>query len=126
VLTHYTGPFIQGLGAAALLAAAMSTTDALLLAMSASVSHDLPQTLDMNLSERQETWLGTATMWIGGSIAAVVALDPPNIIALMVTLVGGAAASGFFPKLAIGICGSEPMPTVPSQLCWSGLPCTAG
>jgi Na+/proline symporter len=102
VLVNYTGPFIQGLGAAALLAAAMSTTDALLLAMSASVSHDLPQTLDMDLSERQETWLGTATMWIGGLIAAVVALDPPNIIALMVTLVGGAAASGFFPALAIG------------------------
>lgn len=102
ILAEYTGPILQGLGAAGLLAAVMSTTDALLVALSASVSHDLPKTLNLELTDRQETWLGTAVIWIGALSATVIAFDPPAIIALMTTLVAGGAASGLFPALGIG------------------------
>lgn len=102
VLSEFFGPIVQGLGAAGLLAAVMSTTDALLVAISASVSHDLPRTLDIDLNERQETWLGVTVMWVSAIAAAVVAFDPPGIIAEMTTLVTGGLASGLFPALAVG------------------------
>lgn len=102
VLVEYTGPFIQGFGAAALLAAVMSTTDALLIALSASVSHDIPNGLEYELTNRQETLLGIATMWVGAGLAAFIALDPPAIIALMVTLVIGISACGLFPTVVVG------------------------
>jgi Na+/proline symporter len=102
VLNRYFGPVLQGLGAAGLLAAVMSTTDALLVALSASVSHDLPNSLGIDLSDGQETWLGTGVIWAGALTAMFVAFNPPAIIALMTTLVAGGAASGLFPALAVG------------------------
>lgn len=102
VLSTYFGPLVQGLGAAGLLSAVMSTTDALLVALSASVSHDIPKSIGFDLSERQETLLGVGVTWIGALGAAVIAFNPPAIIGLMTTLVAGGAASGLFPALAIG------------------------
>jgi len=102
VLTEYTGPVVQGLGAAGLLAAVMSSTDALLVALSASVSHDIPNSLNMNPSEKMETRLGSVIVWVGALSAGVVAFNPPGIIGIMTTLVAGFAASGLFPALAIG------------------------
>lgn len=102
VLAEYAGPIVQGFGAAALFAAVMSTTDALLIALSASLSHDIPETLGMDLDEQKETWLGALIIWVGAFSAAWIALSPPAIIGLMITLVAGGAASGLFPAMAIG------------------------
>ncbi|WP_129113480.1 sodium:solute symporter family protein [Halegenticoccus tardaugens] len=102
VLAEFFGPLVQGLGAAGLLAAVMSTTDALLVALSASVSHDLPRIFDVDLTERQETTLGVSVIWLGAASATVIAFDPPGIIATMTTLVTGGLASGLFPALAVG------------------------
>ncbi|ELY37755.1 sodium/panthothenate symporter [Natronorubrum tibetense GA33] len=102
VLVEYTGPIVQGLGAAGLLAAVMSSTDALLVALSASVSHDIPESLDVGLTEQQETRLGTLVIWVGAFAAAYFAISPPGIIGIMTTIIAGGAASGLFPALAIG------------------------
>jgi Na+/proline symporter len=102
VLTEYTGPVVQGLGAAGLLAAVMSSTDALLVALSASVSHDIPNALDMEFSEKTETRIGSVVVWVGALSAGVIAFNPPGIIGIMTTIVAGFAASGLFPALAIG------------------------
>lgn len=102
VLVEFTGPIVQGLGAAGLLAAVMSSTDALLVALSASVSHDIPETLNMGLSERQETIMGTVVIWVGAFVAGIIAFSPPGIIGIMTTIIAGGAASGLFPALAIG------------------------
>lgn len=102
VLAEYFGPIVQGLGAAGLLAAIMSTTDALLVALSASISHDLPETLEWELSERQELLIGQVVIWGGALSTALVALDPPGLIAEMTTLVTGGLASGLFPAVAVG------------------------
>ncbi|MCH7660980.1 MAG: sodium:solute symporter family protein [Euryarchaeota archaeon] len=102
VLVEYTSPIVQGIGAAGLLAAIMSTTDALLVALSASISHDIPETLDMELSEERELLIGQVVIWVGALTTAVVATDPPGIIAEMTTFVTGALASGLFPAIAIG------------------------
>ncbi|KYH24518.1 cation/acetate symporter ActP [Halalkalicoccus paucihalophilus] len=102
ILAEYFGPIVQGLGAAGLLAAIMSTTDALLVALSASISHDIPKTLEWDLSERQELIVGQVVIWGGALTTALVALDPPGLIATMTTLVTGGLASGLFPAVAIG------------------------
>jgi len=47
---------VQGLGALRLLAAVMSSTDALLVTLSESVSYDIPKSLNVALAEAQETW----------------------------------------------------------------------
>ncbi|WP_336346067.1 sodium:solute symporter family protein [Halalkalicoccus ordinarius] len=102
VLDEFFGPLVQGLGAAALLAAIMSTTDALLIALSASLSHDIPETMGWGLSNRQELLVGQAVIWGGALTTALVALDPPGLIATMTTLVTGGLASGLFPAIAVG------------------------
>jgi Na+/proline symporter len=102
VLVEYFGPVVQGLGAAGLLAAIMSTTDALLVALSASISHDIPETLDWDLGDRRELILGQVVIWAGALSTAVVALNPPGLIATMTTLVTGGLASGLFPAVAVG------------------------
>lgn len=102
ILSEYFGPIVQGLGAAGLLAAIMSTTDALLVALSASISHDIPKTFEIDLSERQELLVGQVVIWGGALTTALVALNPPGLIATMTTLVTGGLASGLFPAVAVG------------------------
>lgn len=102
VLAEFTGPVVQGLGAAALLAAVMSSTDALLIALSAALSRDIPESLGMDLSEQLEMRLGALTVWLSALTAAVVAFDPPAIIGAMITFIAGGVASGLFPAMFLG------------------------
>lgn len=102
VMSEYFGPLLTGIGVAAILAAIMSHTDSLLIALSASVSHDIPSTLQMGLSERQEVLLGQGAIWIGVVTVALVALDPPGLLLELVTVVGGGIACGLFPAVGLG------------------------
>lgn len=102
VMSEYFGPLLTGLGVAAILAAIMSHTDSLLIALSASISHDIPSTLQMDMSDRQEVILGQAAIWLGVITSALVALDPPGLLLELVTVVGGGIACGLFPAVALG------------------------
>jgi len=60
---------VQGLGALRLLAAVMSSTDALLVTLSESVSYDIPKSLNVALAEAQETWQSLVVMQVSASVA---------------------------------------------------------
>ena len=66
---------------AAVLAAVMSTTDALLLACSSAVAHDLLGSFIQNrFNEKVGNWVSVGVAWIIGLIAMFLAYSPPKLI----------------------------------------------
>lgn len=96
---------VAGLVAAAILAAVMSTTDALLLAMSASIANDIYGTVfNPDASEERVVRIGTfATVGIGLVSIAIAAFDPPNVLVVLYTDATGMMAAAFFFPLVLGI-----------------------
>ena len=70
-------PVVRGLAVAAVLAAVMSTTDALLLACSSAIAHDLVGNLwGKDLSQKAISRINVTVVWIVGLIAMCLAYSP--------------------------------------------------
>jgi SSS family transporter len=95
---------IAGFTAAVILAAVMSSTDALLLAMAAAVSNDLyGNVVNPEASEARIVRMG---MWsaVGiGGLAIVAAWRPPELLVALYTDGTGLMAATFFFPLVLGI-----------------------
>lgn len=104
VVEHYLPPILAGVMLAGLLAAIMSSADAMLLAISAGIAHDIYKThINPKASERFVTLLGLIVMFIAVIIGIAVAINPPGIIAIMVGWVGGFLLSSFGFPFVLGI-----------------------
>lgn len=93
---------IRGMAVAAVLAAVMSTTDALLLACSSAIAHDLlgPLLRDRQ-SERTLALVRIASAWVIGLLALYWALSPPELISRFYTAgIGLLSSSLFVPTIA--------------------------
>lgn len=95
-------PLIRGIAVAAVLAAVMSTTDALLLACSSAIAHDLlGHALRGRASERTQSIVRVGSAWFVGIVALVWAFNPPELISEFYTAgVGILSASLFVPTIA--------------------------
>ena len=95
-------PVIRGIAVAAVLAAVMSTTDALLLACSSAIAHDLlGNVLRERASERVNTAIRIGSAWGIGLLALYWAFSPPELISQFYTAgVGILSASLFVPTVA--------------------------
>ncbi len=95
-------PLIRGIAVAAVLAAVMSTTDALLLACSSSIAHDiLGGFLRDRASERTLSFVRIGSTWVIGTAALFWAFSPPELITQFYTAgVGVLSASLFVPTIA--------------------------
>lgn len=95
-------PLIRGIAVAAVLAAVMSTTDALLLACSSAISHDLlGGLLRGRASERTMSLVRIGSTWVIGIAALLWAFSPPELITEFYTAgVGVLSASLFVPTIA--------------------------
>ncbi len=93
---------LRGVAVAAVLAAVMSTTDALLLAVSSAIAHDLLGTLLKNrASERVMTLIRVGSAWVVGALALYWAFSPPELISEFYTAgIGLLSASLFVPTIA--------------------------
>jgi sodium/pantothenate symporter len=93
---------IRGIAVAAVLAAVMSTTDALLLACSSSISHDLlGGFLQQKASQRMVDLVRVGTAWVIGLLALYWAYSPPALISQFYTAgVGLLSGSLFVPVIA--------------------------
>src|SRR5690625_1267443 len=104
VIEHYMSPVLAGLMLAGLLAAIMSSSDAMLLAISAGVARDIyKEYLNKDASEKTVTRLGFIVMIIASIVGIAFAINPPNLIAIMVGWVGGGLLSAFGFPLVLGI-----------------------
>ncbi len=95
-------PVIRGIAVAAVLAAVMSTTDALLLACSSAIAHDIfGQLSGGQASERTLSFVRIASTWVIGIIALLWAFSPPELISQFYTAgVGLLSSSLFVPTIA--------------------------
>jgi len=104
VIEHYMSPLLAGLMLAGLLAAIMSSSDAMLLAISAGVARDIyKEYLNKDATEKMVTRLGFIVMIIASIVGIAFAINPPNLIAIMVGWVGGGLLSAFGFPLVLGI-----------------------
>lgn len=104
VIEHYLPPILAGIMLAGIMAAIMSSADAMLLAISAGVAHDIyKEHINKNASERFVTGLGLMVMIVASVIGIIFAIHPPGIIAVMVGWVGGFLLSSFGFPLVLGI-----------------------
>jgi sodium/pantothenate symporter len=95
-------PLIRGVGVAAVLAAVMSTTDALLLACSSAISHDIvAHYFENKLSSKTLSRIRISVAWVVGGVALVLALSPPELISQFYTAgIGLLSGSLFVPVIA--------------------------
>ena len=95
-------PLIRGIAVAAVLAAVMSTTDALLLACSSAIAHDiLGGFLRDRASERTLSFVRIGSTWVIGTAALFWAFSPPELITQFYTAgVGVLSTSLFVPTIA--------------------------
>lgn len=95
-------PVVRGLAVAAVLAAVMFTTGALLLACSSAVSHDLLEGFaGLKLSDKAMSWTQIGTAWVIGGLALYWAFSPPALISEFYTAaIGWLSAAFFVPTIA--------------------------
>ena len=94
-------PLVRGIAVAAVLAAVMSTTDALLLACSSAIAHDLLGDVLRDRSERVLSVVRVGSTWVVGIVALLWAFSPPELISAFYTAgVGILSASLFVPTIA--------------------------
>jgi sodium/pantothenate symporter len=95
-------PVIRGIAVAAVLAAVMSTTDALLLACSSAIAHDILGNFSREkASERTLALIRIGSAWLIGLLALYWAISPPELISRFYTAgVGLLSASLFVPTIA--------------------------
>lgn len=104
VIENYLPPILAGVILAALISAIMSSADAMLLAISAGVSQDLFKGfIKPDAQERTVVRLGFVVMFLAAAVGIWIAWDPPGLIAIMVSWVGGALLSTFGFPLVLGI-----------------------
>lgn len=96
-------PIIRGLAVAAVLAAVMSTTDALLLACSSAVAHDLLGDFLKTRSERTGSIVRVGTAWVIGILALFWAYSPPALLTEFYTAAIGLLSAGLFVPTIAGL-----------------------
>ena len=97
-------PVVRGLAVAAVLAAVMSTTDALLLACSSAIAHDLVgHVWGKKLEQRTIARINILVVWVVGVVAMFLAYSPPALITGYYTDAIGALSAGLFVPVVAGL-----------------------
>ena len=97
-------PIVIGLVAAGGLAAALSTADGLLIAMSSAVSHDIYYKIfKQDATERERLLVARIVVLIAAAVAAYLGINPPGFVAEVVAIAFGLAAASLFPPILLGV-----------------------
>jgi len=95
---------VSGLVAAGGLAAALSTTDGLLLTIASALSHDLYyKMIDPTASTKKRVTVSKTLLFVVAGLAAWVTSYKPGDILFLVGAAFSLAASAFFPALVLGV-----------------------
>jgi sodium/pantothenate symporter len=96
-------PVVRGLAISAVMAAVMSTTDALLLACSAAVTHDLLGPTLRRMGEGARRKVTAIVPWLIGLFAMVCAYNPPKLITTFYSAAIGLLSASLFVPLVAGL-----------------------
>ena len=97
-------PVVIGIVAAGGLAAALSTADGLLIAMSSAVSHDIYYKIFRpDASQRERLIVARVVILVAAVVAAYLGINPPGFVAEVVAIAFGLAAASLFPPILLGI-----------------------
>lgn len=95
---------VNGLAVSAVMAAVMSTTDALILAVTSAVVNDLyVRFVDPAAPANKVYRLSVAVTWIAGLLAVFFALNPPKLLTMLYTAAVGLIGSSLLPSVVLGI-----------------------
>ncbi|MBA1336894.1 MAG: hypothetical protein HPY66_3330 [Firmicutes bacterium] len=104
LIEMYLPRVIGGFAVAAVMAAVMSTTDALLLAVSSAVVNDIYcKFINKEASERQVVKVSLIATWVVGILAVFFALNPPKLLTMFYTAAVGWLGSALFAPVILGI-----------------------
>lgn len=97
-------PLMQGVVAAAILAAIMSTTAGLLMACNSAIAHDIYKSLlRPDATEKQVVRAARLATWGVGLVCTLFALNPPEFLIVLYTAAVGLLASSLFAPMVLGI-----------------------
>lgn len=101
-------PMLQGIVAAAVLAAIMSTTAGLLMACNSAIAHDVyARLLRPGASEKQVVRVAGISTWVVGVASIVLAMNPPEFLVVLYTAAVGLLAASCFAPMVLGIWWSR-------------------
>jgi len=104
VVEAYMPPLLAGILLAAILASIMSSTDSFLLAVSAGISQDIYKGhINKVAPERLVTRIGLVVMFVAAIFAIIVALNPVELITVMVAWVSGGMVAAFAFPIILGL-----------------------
>lgn len=104
LIEMYLPKVVGGFAVAAVMAAVMSTTDALLLAASSAVAHDIyAKFINPKASEKTIVKVGLYASWIIGLLALLFAFNPPKLLTMLYTAAIGLLGSTLFVPVVFGI-----------------------
>ena len=104
VMEQEFSPVLRGLAVAAVIAAVMSTTDALLLACSSAIAHDmLGHYFRATISRKTESWITVGVAWGIGMLAMVLAYSPPQLLTEFYSAAIGILSAGLFVPTIAGL-----------------------
>lgn len=98
------GPIMMGIIAAGIMAAVMSSTDSLLLAISSAVAYDLYKgVINPKANQKKTLFMSTIVTWIIGIVVMVLALNPPEYLVVLYTGAVGFMVAALFSPMVLGI-----------------------
>jgi len=104
VAENFFGPLLMGIFAAGLMAAVMSSTDSLLLAISSAIAYDLYKgVINPQADQRKTLVVSMIATWIIGLVIMVLTLNPPEYLVVLYTGAVGFMVAAFFVPMILGI-----------------------
>ena len=112
---------MRGIAVAAVMAAVMSTTDALILAVSSAAVNDIyKKHIKKNATDREVVRMGLIVTWIAGVLAIYFALNPPKLLTMLYTAAVGLLGSSLLAPILLGIWWKKATPRAALLSCLSG------
>ncbi len=104
MIDHYFDPIVAGVMLAGIMAAVQATVATMLLVIGANVANDLYKNfINKDATEKQTVRVGKLACVLVGGLATIIALDPPGLIGVLVSLLTGIVGSTFFFPLWLGL-----------------------
>lgn len=104
IAAKFFGPVIVGIITAGIMSAVMSTTDALLLACSASFAYDIyGKVINPKATQKQLLWAATISTWVIGVLVMLITMKPHPFLIVLYTAAVGFMVSGLFAPMVLGI-----------------------